>query len=97
MIVIVATIQVKPDKVRDFEQVARELEAAVEANEAGCLMYRMTKSRIEAFTYKNVECFRDQDALDLHTESAYFQAALKPLRECVSAPSHVEFLDTLIE
>lgn len=97
MIAIIATIRVKEDKVRDFEVIALALEAAVKAHEPGCLLYRMTKSRTEPLTYKNVEAFRDQAALDAHTAADYFLASLAPLRACVSAPSEVEFLDALVE
>lgn len=95
MIIAIATIRVKAEKVADFERVTGALEAAVLENEEGCLVYSLTKSRTEPLTYKNVEIFQDQAALDLHVKADYFLAALGPMRECVSAPSHVEFLDSI--
>lgn len=97
MIAVIATIRVQADKVGDFERIARALEDAVNTNEEGCLLYRMTKSRTEPLTYKNLEIFRDQAALDRHVAADYFQAALAPMRACVSGASHVDFLDTLVD
>jgi quinol monooxygenase YgiN len=95
MIAIIATIRIHADKVAEFEEISRALEAAVRANEAGCLLYCMTKSRTEALTYKNMEIFRDQAALDQHVAADYFLAATGRMRACVSGPSNVEFLDPL--
>ncbi len=97
MIAVIATIRVQAGKVAEFEQIAGKLEAEVKANEPDCLLYRMTKSRSEDLTYKNLEIFRDQAALDAHVAADYFKAALGPMKACVSGASHVDFLDTLTD
>jgi len=95
MIAVIATIHVREDKVADFERAVRELEAAVKAREPDCLLYRMARSRTEPLTYKNLEIFRDQAALDSHQAQEHFKIGARALRDCVSGPSTVEFLDTL--
>ncbi len=95
MICVVATIQVREHKAAEFESVALELEARVNADEPGCLLYRMTKSRTEPNTYKNLEIFRDQTALDQHTSADYFLTAVGKLGACLDGNPQVEFLDTL--
>lgn len=95
MIGVIATINVREDKIGDFERVARALEAKVNANEPGCLHYRMLKSRTEPNTYKNLEMFRDQAALDQHVFADYFLSAVSQIQACTSGKPHVDFLDTL--
>lgn len=95
MIGVVATVEIQPDKAPEFEAVALELEIQVSANEPGCLLYRMTRSRTEPHTYKGLELYRDQAALDQHVATDYFQAALARMSVCVSGTPQVEFLDTL--
>ncbi len=95
MIGVVATVQVQPEKAAEFERVALELEAQVKANEPGCLLYRMTKSRSAPDTYTNLELYRGQADLDLHVATDYFQAALGRMSACVSGTPQVDFLDTL--
>lgn len=96
MIAIVATIHIKPEMVTIFEQIARDLEAAVAAHEPGCITYRMARSRTDPLTYMNLEIFADQAALDAHIAADYFKSAAVKMRECVSQQSKVEFADTLL-
>lgn len=95
MIGITAKIWVHEDKVEDFERVALELEAAVNANEPDCLLYRMTRSRTEPFVYMNLEYYKDQAAIDRHTEADYFHKALGGFAGCVSREAVVEFYDSI--
>ena len=95
MIGVIATVSVAGDKVELFERVARELEAQVKAHEPGVLLYRMTRSRTEPNTYKNLEIFKDQAAFDAHQEADYLKAALGQLGACLAGEPHVEFLDTV--
>ena len=95
MIAIVATIRVRADKVAQFERAARELEAQVKANEPDCLLYRMTKSRADPLTYRNLEIFRDQAALDQHIARDYFKAAIEKIGGCNREEPVVDFMDTL--
>lgn len=95
MIAIVATIHLKEDHVEAFEAIARELEAKVAAHEPDCVLYRMTRSRDDPLTYRSMEIFRDQAAIDAHIAADYFRSAAKGMRDCASRESLVEFADTL--
>ena len=75
MIGVVATLKVQPDKSADFEKVFLDLQNRVKANEPGCLIYQLTKSRTEAGTYKVLELYASEDALKAHGSSDYFKAA----------------------
>ncbi len=95
MIAVVATIHVQEDKVEQFETIVRELQRQVTAHEPGCALYRMTRSRTDPLTYRNMEIFHDQAALDAHIAAEYFRTAARGMRDCVSRESIVEFADTL--
>lgn len=95
MIGIVATIKVQDGKGGDFEQIFRDLSAKVKANEPGCLMYQLTKSRTEANTYKVLELYRDQDALTAHGGSDYFKAAGRQMGACLGGAPTIEYLDAV--
>ena len=75
MIGVVATLKVQPDKASDFEKVFLDLAAKVKANESGCLMYQLTKSKTEAGVYKVLELYASTDALKAHGGTDYFKAA----------------------
>jgi quinol monooxygenase YgiN len=95
MIAVVGKIKVQPDKAAAFERIFVDLQATVKAKEPGCLMYRMTKSRDEPNTYRNVELFKDQAALDAHTSAEYFLAAMPGIGACLAGEPEIEFLDTI--
>lgn len=94
MIAVIATIRVQDDKAAEFEAAVRELETLVNA-EPGCRMYKMTRSRTEPNTYKNIELFVDQVAIDSHVASEHFQTLVPRMSALVGGESHVDFLDTI--
>src|SRR4051812_31236586 len=97
MIAIVATIHVRAERVETFERVARELEREVQEKEPGCLVYRMARDRSSPLTYRNLEIFKDQAAIDYHVEQDYFLAAIETMRTCQGeAPPSVDYMDTLV-
>jgi quinol monooxygenase YgiN len=93
MIGIVATLKVQDGKNADFEGVFRDLAAQVRANEKGCLAYALTKSRADANTYKVLELYTDQAALDHHGQTDYFRAAGPKLGPCLAGRPEIEYLD----
>lgn len=95
MICVVVTLKVQPGKTEAFEQVFREVTAKVKANEAGCLLYQLTRSRTEPHAYTGLEIYRDQAALDQHLAADYFLASLPRMGACVDGEPKVEFLDSV--
>ncbi|HTW10179.1 MAG TPA: putative quinol monooxygenase, partial [Acidimicrobiales bacterium] len=90
---IVATLKVQDGKEADFEAVFRDLSAQVRANESGCLMYQLTKSRADPNTYKVLELYKDQDALTHHSGTDYFKAAGPKMGPCMAGRPEIEYLD----
>jgi quinol monooxygenase YgiN len=93
MIGVVATIKIQADKTAEFEGHFSKLATQVRANEPGCLLYRLARSREESGVYKVMELYNDQAAVDHHMATAYFQAAGQNLAPLVAAPPSVEQLD----
>jgi quinol monooxygenase YgiN len=90
---IVATIKVQDGKGDEFEAVFRDLSAQVRANEPGCLMYQLTKSRADPNTYKVLELYTDQDAITHHGGTEYFRAAGPKMGPCLAGRPEIETLD----
>ena len=93
MIGIVATLKVQEGKNAEFEGVFRDLAAQVRASEKGNLAYALTKSRSDPNTYKVLELYTDQAAVDHHGQTDYFRAAGPKLGPCLAGRPEIEYLD----
>ena len=60
---IVATLIVQAGKESEFEEVFKGLREQVLANEPGCEMYDVYKSKADASTYVIMERYKDEAAL----------------------------------
>jgi quinol monooxygenase YgiN len=70
MLGIVATIKTKPGQDAAFEELAKALVAAVNANEPGCLLYTLFKAE-EPNTYVFLERYQDEAALQAHRSTSH--------------------------
>lgn len=95
MIGIVATLKVQIEKAAEFEAVFVELTATVKANEPGCLVYQLTKSRTEPGTYKVLELYTDADAVKAHGQTDYFKAAGAKMGPTMAGAPVIEYLDAV--
>jgi quinol monooxygenase YgiN len=95
MIGVVAILKVQPDKASDFEKVFLDLAAKVKANESGCLMYQLTKSKTEAGVYKVLELYASTDALKAHGGTDYFKAAGAAMGPFMAGAPVIEYLDAV--
>jgi quinol monooxygenase YgiN len=95
MIGVVATLTVADGKGPDLEKVFGDLAAKVKANESGCLMYQLTKSRTEPNVYKVLEMYASQDALTAHGQTEYFKAAGPSIGACLGGRPTIEYLDAV--
>ena len=80
MLGIVATIKVKPGMEQQFEAVAKELVAKVNAGESGCRLYALHKAEAP-FTYVFMERYADQAAVEAHRGTDYFKALGRKMGE----------------
>ena len=72
MLAVIATIKVKPGQEKEFEAVAKELVAKVNANEPGCKLYTLCRGEA-ADTYIFMERYADQAAVEAHRATDYFK------------------------
>jgi quinol monooxygenase YgiN len=95
MIGVVAVLKVQVDKTADFEKVFLDLQNKVKANEPGCIVYQLTKSRAEAGVYKVLELYASEDALKAHGSSDYFKAAGAAMGPLMAGRPEIEYLDAV--
>jgi quinol monooxygenase YgiN len=84
MILVVATVRVHPDKVAEYESACRELMPPLQAANPGIVFYKAGKCRETANTYRVVEAYEDQAAMDRHVTSDALKAAFARLQPCIA-------------
>lgn len=95
MIGVVATLRVQDGKGSELEKVFADLSAKVKANEAGCIVYQLTKSRTEPNTYKVLELYASEEALKHHGSTDYFRAAGPGIGATLAGRPEIEYLDAV--
>ena len=96
MIGIIATIKVQDGKGPEFEAIFTELSGKVRANEAGNVLYQLTRSRTEANTYRVMELYKDQESVDLHGKTEYFRALGRQMGAFMAGPPAIELVDAVV-
>ena len=88
MLGTIATIKVKPGMEKEFEAVAKELVAKVNANEPGCKLYALHHGEAP-HTYVFMERYVDQAAVEAHRASDYFKALGRKMGEYMDGRAEV--------
>jgi len=88
MLGVVATIKVKAGMEKEFETVAKELVAKVNANEPGCKLYQLHTAE-EPLTYVFMERYVDQAAVEAHRASDYFKTLGRKMGEYMDGRAQV--------
>jgi quinol monooxygenase YgiN len=96
MIGIVATIKVQGGKNAEFEGVFKALTAKVRADEPGNICYQLTKSRTDPNTYKVLELYKDQAAMDAHRASDHFRSLGREMGAFMDGRPEIETLDGVV-
>ena len=95
MIAVVAILRARPDRTEEFERLFTELATQVRANESGNIAYQLCRSRTELSTYKVLELYCDEAALEAHRSSDHFRAAGPGLGGVLAGPPEIELLDAV--
>ena len=95
MIGVVAVIRAREGQEQAFEQVFARLTEEVKASEPGNQLYQLTRSRTEPRTYKVLEIYQDEAALQAHGASDHYKAGGRELRDLVEGRPEVEVLDAV--
>jgi quinol monooxygenase YgiN len=96
MIGIVATLKVQPGKNAEFEDIFKRLTPLVRANEPGNVAYQLCKSRTDPNTYKVIEIYKDQDAVDAHMKSDHFRSHGREMGAFMDGRPELETLDGVV-
>ncbi|MCL5115696.1 MAG: antibiotic biosynthesis monooxygenase [Firmicutes bacterium] len=73
MIVLIAQYLTKPEETDAILADLRRMAEQVEQHEPGCLLYRVHQAWDHPNQLLLYEAYRDQDSLDAHAETPYFQ------------------------
>ena len=75
-LMIYATYRLRPDDVEAFRSLASRMATAAKARD-GCVFLDVAQDISNSATFRLIEGWRNQAALDAHLASGEFQAALK--------------------
>ena len=92
---VIATIKVQEGKNSEFEAVFAQLTQQVLANEDGCVLYALHKSKSDPQTYKMMEQYKSVDDLKMHGKTDHFIAANKKLAGMLAGAPDIEVLDAV--
>jgi quinol monooxygenase YgiN len=95
VIAVIATIRTKEGMGPQFEAAFAPLQAAVNANEPGNHLYRLTRVQEQADVYKVLEIYEDQAAVEAHRASAHFKELGAALGPFMAGRPEIERLDAL--
>lgn len=79
MILVVATVRVRPGHEGDYEAAVARIMPEVRAANPGIVFYHAGRCRETPGTYRVVEAYADQAAMDAHIGSERLQASLMGL------------------
>lgn len=81
---MVATVRVHPDKAAHYEETCRAFMPRLQAANPGILFYELGRSRDEPHTFRVVEAYADQAAMDAHMANPELQASFATLQACIA-------------
>ncbi|HEY0105099.1 MAG TPA: putative quinol monooxygenase [Rhizomicrobium sp.] len=92
---IVATVKIKEGTNEAFEAAARELMAAVRANEPGNTFYQFCRSKADPTIYVAMEIYADQAAVDAHLASDHFRTMGAKMGPSMTGRPEIQFFEPI--
>ncbi len=96
MIILHVTIQVKPEHVDEFLEVARYDAEHSQRDEPGCLRFDVIQDRDDGGRFYFYEVYRDEAALAAHRETPHFKHYAATAEPWFAAPPERRFGKNLI-
>jgi quinol monooxygenase YgiN len=90
---VLATIRIKEGTNEAFEAVAKELMAAVRANEPGNKVYQFCKSKSDPTTYVVMEVYADQAAFEAHGKTEHFRSIGAKMGPSMAGRPEIQFFE----
>lgn len=87
MVVLHVTVQVKPEHVAEFLEVARHNAEHATADEPGCLRFDVIQDRDDPNCFRLYEVYTDDAALAAHRQTAHFKRYIESTAPWLAAPA----------
>jgi autoinducer 2-degrading protein len=91
MIILHVTIQVKPDYVAEFLEVARHDAEHSGKDEPGCLRFDVIQDRDDANRFYFYEVYIDEAALEAHRQTPHFKRYFEKTQPWLAGPPERRF------
>jgi autoinducer 2-degrading protein len=91
MVVLHVTLQVKPERVSEFLEVARHDAEHSEKDEPGCLRFDVIQDRDDPSRFYFYEVYRDDAALEAHRQTPHFKDYFEKSKNLLAAPPERRF------
>jgi quinol monooxygenase YgiN len=95
MIASTSTLKIQNGKTGEFETLVAAITAKVRANEPGNVLYQLTRSQVDANTYRFLELYKDQEAFTRHGETEYYKELMSKAGSLLASAPNVEMFDTV--
>jgi quinol monooxygenase YgiN len=92
MILINVKFPIRPDRIDEWTQLARDYATAVNAEE-GCLFFEWSRGLEDPNEFVTIEGFRDADAGAAHTRTPHFAEMLEKAPSLVSGQPQIIYVD----
>jgi quinol monooxygenase YgiN len=93
---ITAKVSVKPEKVKDFIEAAKEM-IEKSNKEAGCTFYQLFQDPYDNSKFIFVEEYKNQASVDTHFATDYFGAFGTKIADLVAAPADIKIISVASE
>ena len=93
MITLVVNMTTKEGKAAEFESVMKALSEKVVANESGCKLYQLARSKSTENAYVLLERYVDEEALAVHSNTDYFKAGIPGMMACLDGRPDIAMYD----
>jgi quinol monooxygenase YgiN len=93
---IIAKVNVKPEKAKDFIEAAKEI-IEKSNQESGCRFYQLYQDPYDSSKFVFVEEYDNQQAVDAHFAADYFNAFGPKIADYVAGPAEIKILSVAKE
>jgi autoinducer 2-degrading protein len=91
MVVLHVTIQVKPEHVAEFLEMARYDAEHSQQDEPGCLRFDVIRDRDDPNRFYFYEVYKDEAALQAHRQTPHFKLYFEKTQPWLAAPPERRF------
>jgi len=92
---VIATLTIKAGSNADFEARFLNYQQTVLDTEAGNIFFSLHRSRADPCSYTVMEQYRDEIAMEIHKNTAHYQAIPELFGALMAGPPRIEYLDAV--